>query len=238
MKTLLNPKYLPWYTLGFGFLAMIPALFLSLNGGTLPFLLLCVLALLLGGVLLWLTRDLKQAAKFSFNFPASLSGAIGTGAAGAGILAQLILRPHTGDFLGIACTILGVAAAAALFFMARCRYLGLHPSVVFPAAVCLFLMVDLICIYRVRSADPQVWHYCFSLLASVCLMLASYYDAAFAANMGDRRKHTLSRLAALFLCMVSIMLDENAVFYLAMGVWMFTGLCSLLPMPRSRRKAP
>ena len=239
MEKLLNPKYLPWAVLAAGILGFMLELILSATGADSGHALYILLWVLNVGVavLLWLgTRDLMQAPKYSFNFPPSRLGAAGAAAAAAGILITTVTKlPSATDLLTVLNVTLGFISTAALLFLSQCRWRGLHPSFLFHAVVCVFMMVDLICVYRLRSADPQIWKYCFSLLASVAVMLACYHNAAFSANAGDRKMHTLTHLAAVYLCLVSLPLVENPVFYLTMAAWIFSDLCNLTPMPRKMR---
>ncbi len=243
-KNLLNPKNLPWTCLWAGALGYFLVLIISLTGisgksltptGSVLYGLLWVIIAAVGGLFVYLTRDLQQGAKFRFNFPASNAGAIGAAAAAAGILITCFGKIGPADALAAADLILGLLSVGALGFIAYCRSKGLHPSVLFYTVICLYLMVDLICLYRLRSADPLVWKYCFSLLASVSVMLAAYQNAAFAANAGSRRMHTLSHLAAACLCLVCLPWSETPLFYLGMAAWMMTNYCNLTPMPRTRR---
>ena len=236
MEKLLNTKNLPWAVLAAGFLGFILELFLSSSGSTVLYGLVWVLTVGAAALLVWGTWDLKQAPKYGFNFPASLIGAAGTAAAAAGILISSVVKIFSvSDLLSVLDVILGAAAAASLLSLSQCRWKGLHPSLVFHGLVCIYLMVDLVCVYRLRSSDPQVWRYCFSVLASVAVMLSCYYDTAFAANAGNRKAHTIAHLSAVYLCLLSVPLGGNPIFYLTMAVWMFTNLCNLTPMPRETR---
>ena len=236
MEKLLHTKNLPWAVLAAGVLGLILELILSFSGSTVLYGFVWALTVVTGALLVWSTWDLVQAPKYSFNFPASLIGAAGTAAAAAGILISSVIKIFSiSDLLSILDVILGVGAAASLLFLSQCRWKGLHPSLVFPGLVCVYLMVDLVCVYRLRSSDPQVWRYCFSVLASVATMLSCYYDAAFAANTGNRKAHTISHLSAVYLCLLSVPLGGNPVFYLTMAAWMFTNLCNLTPMSRKTR---
>lgn len=236
MKKLLHTKNLPWAVLAAGVLGFILELILSSSGSSVLYGLVWALTIGTAGILVWGTRDLKQAPKYGFNFPASIIGAAGAAAAAAGVLICAVIKIFSvTDLLSVLDVTLGVGAAASLLFLSQCRWKGLHPSVVFHGLVCVYLMVDLICVYRLRSSDPQVWRYCFSVLASVSIMLSCYYDAAFAANSGNRKMHTLSHLAGVYLCLLSLPVGGNPVFYLTMAAWLFTNLCNLTPMPRGMR---
>ena len=236
MEKLLKTKNLPWAVLAAGILGFILELILSASGGTILYGLVWILTVGIAALLVWRTCDLKQAQKYSFNFPASVYGAAGAAAAAAGILISSMVKAFSiSDLLSVLDVILGLVAAAAMLFLSHCRRKGLHPSIVFHGLVCIYLMVDLVCVYRLRSSDPQVWKYCFSVLASVAIMLSCYYDAAFAANAGNRKMHTLSHLGAVYLCLLSLPLGGNPIFYLTMAAWLFTNLCNLSPTPRKTR---
>lgn len=184
------------------------------------------------------SSQLKQAAKYKFNFPASPVGAIGCAAAALGILIASVSSIFGGnDTMETATGILGLFSAAALSFLGFCRLKGRHPSILFHAVVCVHLMLYLVCLYRMWSSDPQIQDYCFSLLAVVCVMLASYYDAGFAANTGSRQMHTFFHLATVYFCLVSLPRCHDTLIHLALGVWMLTNLCDLTPMPRAFQKA-
>lgn len=195
-----------------------------------------VLTALTLGTIVYGTLNLKQAPKYSFNFPASLFSAIGAAVAAVCIL-FVAFSSFSGsrDLLGVLDGILGLIGAAALGFLSYCRYKGLHPSLIFHSVICAYLMVHLVCLYRLWSADPQIQDYAFSLLATVSLMLANYYSAAFDANFGQRRPHAAFHLAAVYFCIVSLPYSDNALFYIAMAAWMLTDLCNLTPMPKEVR---
>lgn len=182
------------------------------------------------------SSQLKQAAKYKFNFSASPVGAIGCAAAALGILIASVSGIFGGnDTMETATGILGLFSAAALSFLGFCRLKGRHPSILFHAVVCVHLMLYLVCLYRMWSSDPQIQDYAFGLLATVSLMLANYYSAGFDANFGQRRPHAAFHLAAVFFCIVSLPRCDSPLFYIAMAAWMITDLCNLTPMPKGVR---
>ena len=245
MQKLLKPNHLPWAVIGAGTLGFaLQMVFLvpgSNGAGMLPanhpvFVVLWILTVLVGILLVLGSRDLQQAPRYSFNFPPSVMGAAGAAVGAVGVLFSVLVNisgiSHTLVLLDV---VLGIFSAGALAFLSRCRLKGLHPSILFHAVICIYLMVDLICVYRLRSSDPQIQKYCFSLLASVSIMLASYYNAAFAANAGDRQKHTIFHLFAVFFCVMGLPWSDNPVFYLTLGFWMYTDLCNLSPISPKKR---
>ncbi len=193
-----------------------------------------VLILLTLGVLtglFFLSRYWQEGNKYSFNFPASPIAAAGTGLAALSILLYSIISlGSAADSIDILTLILGLASAAALGFCAWCRYLGKRPNFLFYLVVCVFFIFLLICQYRSWSTDPQVLDYAYGLLATVCLMLASYHRAAFAADQGKRSHYGFFALAALFFCCVSLTSWRDIALYLGTGAWMLTDICKLIPM--------
>lgn len=237
-------KYLPWSILSAGAVGMLLRIWMyagaeesgMLKPNHVPVWLLLLLTSAVVSVLIWMTWDLRQATKYSFNFPASLPGAVGRGVGAAGIAVTALTELlRGGDLLTGLTGVLGLTAAAGLVFLCQCRRKGRHPSLVFHGLVCLYLMLHLVCRYRQWCSWPQVADYCPNLLAEVCVMLAVYTDAAFDANCADRRQHTFFHLLAVFFCMVAIPYGGTPILSACMGVWMFTDLCSLIPMPGRKR---
>lgn len=246
MKQYLKPIYLPVATLALGILTMLMRFWLFGLGvddrGLLPaasfpdtfswILTALVIVLLVFGV-----RNLREATKYRFNFPASIPAAIGTAAGALGILITCMAELIAGaPRLGIFSSVLGIFAAATLGFLAHCRYDGKKPSFLFHSFICIYLMFHLISHYRIWSAYPQLQTYAFELLAIVFLMLACYQRAAFDAGRGDRRAYAFMTLAALFFCIAAIPGSVSAVFYIGCAVWMFTTLCSLKSLQNSSYK--
>ncbi len=249
MKRLLNPKYLPWLTLAAGGLGLLLRIWLYATGADKSGLLVgghpaeFFIWLLCAGVLVYLwfaSKPLVAAPKFGFNYPASLHGAAGCvlGALGIGHTSVTELLNRT-DNLALIAALLGIVATAALLFSALQRYKGTQPNILPHSAVCVYFMVRLISLYRHWSSDPQLQDYCFQLLAIVCLMLSAYYRAAFDVDMGRRRPLVVFHLAAVFFCCLSMINKSNVFFYLPVGIWAFTDLCSLAPMVlKPRANAP
>lgn len=198
-----------------------------------PFAATVLILLTLGVVagLFLLSRDWQAAAKYTYNFPANPIAALGTALAALSILIYSIsLLGGVADSIDLLAGILGLASAAALGFCAWCRYLGKRPNFLFYLVTCVFFVFLLICQYRSWSVDPQVLDYAYPLLATVCLMLASYHRAAFTADQGKRSHYGFFALAAVFFCCVSLTSWMDIVLYLGTGAWMLTDICKLTPM--------
>ena len=175
---------------------------------------------------------LVQAAKYSFNFPASAAGAAGSALAALGILiACMQSLSQSSDIVTLICLILGFVSVPALGYGAWCRLKGLTPPFLTHSIVCLFWMMRLVCQYRIWSPDPQLQNYSFQLLATVFLMLSSFHRAAFDADVGQRRMCAIFQLGAVYLCMIAIPGCADWPLYLCCGIWTALNLCSLIPMP-------
>lgn len=249
MKKNLNLKLLPWLSLAAGIIGLALRFWqLSTENdrgfivrGHISGILLIALTLVLLAVLVIAVQSLEQAGKYGYNFPASLSGGIGT-CIGAvcfcvASMADLLAIGHNGAtawsaFAAWVTPILGILSAVSLIFVAKCRWKGQHPNTLFHIIVCFWLVLRLLSLYRQWSADPQVQDYCYPLLAMVCLMLSTYQRATFDANFGKRKLYTLFNLAGVYFCCLSLAGPEDILFYLGAGCWLFTDQCSLNPMPK------
>ena len=243
MKKILKPDLLPLLVLAAGVIGMLLQLWQYVGGtdekglilrGHISAILLGILTVLVLVLILLGTWNLREGNQYRYNFPASLSGCVGAGMAAVMILVTAVGNLVTWkDLLILVTGIVGLLAGAAMVVICAGRLRGRQVSFLFPLVVCVFLMLHLICQYRVWSGEPQLLSYCYPLLATVCVMLSAYQDAAFAGNWGNRRAHAALHLAAVYFCWVSLIGDHTPLFYFAMGAWMLTDMCRLLPMPRS-----
>lgn len=248
MKQYLKPVFLPVIALAGGILTMLMRFWLFglgvddrglLPAASFPDIFSWILTGLIIALLIFGVRDLREATKYRFNFPASMPAAVGMALGALGILITSLTELFAGaPRLGISSAALGMFAAAALGFLAYCRKDGKKPSFLFHSFICIFLMFHLVSHYRIWSAYPQLQTYAFELMAIVFLMLACYQRAAFDAGKGDRRAYVFMTLCACFFCIAAIPGSVNAIFYLGCAAWMFTTLCSLktLSTPSSKNE--
>lgn len=241
LKKLFHPKYLPEFCLGCGALCAAVRwwLFASadskglLDSGHPGHWLTWVITAVAMVCLFLGTRNLRQAPKYSFNFPASTVSAIGRWAAAAIVLWCSLSDAVSGaDSLTKLTAGVGLGAAVVLGFLGWFRMIGKRPTMLLHTFLCIYLMLRLVCMYRLWSSDPQIQTYCFSLLATVSLMLSVYYGASFDAKAANRRAHALTHLAAVYFCIAALPHSTDPLFYAAMAVWMVTDLCCLTPLPR------
>ena len=242
MKKYLKTELLPLIVLAAGIFGLLLKLWQSIAGTDEGGLLLRghisgILLVILSVTVLVLTGagvfSLKEGTSYRRNFPASLTSCIGAGAAAIGIAVTAVnylSRPK--DLLSLVAGVLAVLAALCLLFLSYCRFRGQQPNLLFHICVCIFLMLHLICQYRVFSNEPQVQTYCYPLLATVCIMLSCYQSASFAGNYGNRGAHAFFHLSAVYFCCLCLVDSHAPFFYLTTGTWMLTDLCNLRPMSR------
>ena len=115
------------------------------------------------------------------------------------------------------------ACASAL---ALCRRKHLKPHELIHVVILVFLMFHAVARYRTWSITPQLQLYVFQLFASVFLILHTFYRGSITGKRSSQQWHVFTCQAALFFCCLSLTGDDFP-FYLAMGAWTATDLCSL-----------
>ena len=236
MKKLTKPSILPLFTLTTGILGLALRAWLFFDGTDEKGLLVShhpanaltlILTALVLAVLFICIRPLKAVDRYQQLFPGSVFPAMGYIAAAAGIawvnFRDLSLRADTITILSL---ILGILAAVSLFILAYCRLKRIRPVCYFHVLITFYLMFHLISQYRLWCAEPQLQIYFFPLLASVFLMLTGYHSAVLDARKSSRRWLVFCNQGALFCCCLSLWSD-SWFFYLTMGFWMLSSLCSL-----------
>lgn len=233
-------QFLPLFTLIAGIVGLVLRLWLFRTGvdekgllvsshpaNTLAFILTALVMV----ILLLAIKPLEPLGRYQKLFPASIWAAVGCAAAAAGILVsafyEISLR-H--DLVTIVTLVLAVLAAASLVIIAICRKQGKRPHFLLQGVITVYLMLHLVSQYRLWSAEPQLQIYFFQLLASVFLMLTTYHGTVLDAQKGSRRWYVFCNQAALFCCCMSLT-GSVWPFYLAMGAFCATNVCSLYYKP-------
>lgn len=241
MKKLLNATNLPWFVLAAGVIGIGLRFWLLSTG-------IDKTGLLVSGhpadILLWLltaatavfvivkSLPLVEAAKYTFNFPASPMGAVGEGLLALGILAASILSLlDSAAPLAAVTAIVGFLSAIVLAFCAFCRWKGIQPPFLLRSFLCIYWVLRLVCLYQLWSPEPQLQSYVFQLFANVFMMLSFYQRTAFDADFGNRRAHAIYHLAAAFFSCLSLIGSWDWFLYGACALWAITDLCRLIPMP-------
>ena len=240
MKRFINPHNLPLWIILTGGIGLLLRVWMMTAGvdqsgfiitSHFAAIALMILVVAVVAALFYLTRDLLEATKYSFNFPASDFSGFGIYIAAAGIFICSFLEIFTvADGLEIFTAVLGLVTTLLLFFIGYCRRRGIAPPMLLHIGICLYLMIRLICYYRHWSSDPQILDYCFQLVATSCLMLATFQRASFDVENGNRRPYAFFSLTAIFFSCLSLVGWNNIVFFLSVIVWQITNLCSLIPL--------
>ncbi len=244
MNKLLKPAYLPYLAPAAGVVGLLLRIWLfSTNVDSTGYLVLghpaqVLLWVLTVGVLLVLffgTRALPQVSKYSFLFPASAVGGIGCCLGGFSLVIVSILSlTAKPDGLTAIVSIMGLVSAMCLLLIGYNHWYGQRSHPILHAVICIFLMLRLVCQYRHWCSDPQTMDYCFQLLATVFLMLASYHRTAFSVKSGKRSSYVFYHLAAVYFCLLSLWRSDSFIFYFGTGVWMCTDLCNLSTKPKRK----
>lgn len=186
-----------------------------LTACTLAALAICVIPLKL------LPRRHRRIFRKTFYAP------MGCTAAAIGILItgmQQLLKEQNG--LNAILMVLAFVAAICFGFLAFARQKGSRPHYMVHAGIIVYLMLNLVCQYRVWSPEPQLGLYFFPLMACVCLMFSAYQALCLDLQKEDRRAYAFFNQAALFFCMVSLA-GAQRYFYLGMGIYCATNLCTM-----------
>ena len=140
--------------------------------------------------------------------------------------------------MGIACFLfldqgmLGKAAAAVAAVTAALSLVSLvdskkklpAPAVDIPMII--FFLLCLLSRYQVWSAEPELQRYAFSLLALVCLMMATYQRSAILLGMAKGPFFLASGCLGVYFAFAACADPESTVMFLFLGVWMFAELGS------------
>lgn len=198
-----------------------------------PSIALIVMGGAFGLYLLLLTRSLGGSGTYHEAFPRCiLSGALVL--AGAVELALFLLSQGFANQVEM---VLCLAAVGSMAVTGLLRMFGKRPWFIFNGVVCLFFMYRMLMNYRGWSADPQLQDYAYQMIACCFLMLAAFQRTCCDAGIIDRKRLVFTALVAAFCCLAS-MGDDNAIFYLACGLWAAGSLCSLAQFPEDAGEPP
>lgn len=235
--SLLRPSILPYFTLIAGAVGLVlRAIYLKTQmdpGGLLtanhP---LSILTYILTAVTLAVVAVCVLPLKilprrYRRPFRKTTRAALGCTAAGIGtLIANMLQLIEQETPFNMIITIMSFVVAACFGFLAYARQKGTRPHYLVHAGIIVYLMLNLVFQYRLWSPQPQLNLYFFPLMASVCLMFAAYQALCLDIRKEDRRGYAFFNQAALFFCCLSLV-DSQWIFYLGMGIYCATNLCSL-----------
>lgn len=236
MKLSFEPKRIPLLLgtaglAGFGLRCWLSATGVDASGLLMPrhpagtlLLLLSAVALL---TLFLHARALTGSAAYGKLFPRSVTAAVGCGVAVIGVLYSGAYEAiHSRDSIAIIAGIASIPAAVSLSFLCFCRLKRVRPNPVFSGCITLYFVLHLISQYRGWSAQPQVMVYLFPLLASVFLMLGSYYRTSLDTGNSCLQQYVFFQYGAMFFCCLSLQ-GTLLPYYLSMAIWAATTNCRL-----------
>lgn len=245
MKKFLKPATLPWFVLLTGGIGIALRFWLLssmdanglLKAGHPAGILLWVLTAITAAVVIYGCLPLLEANKYTYNFPSTPIGALGEGILALGVLfTGIFTLLDSPDTLSIATAVVGFLSVPMLLLCAFYRWKGVKPSFLLHGFACIFWVLRLISLYRIWSPEPQLQRYIFPLLSNIFVMLAFYQRTSFDANIGKRRTHAITHLAAAFFCCLSLAGSEDWYLYGVGALWAITDLCRLTPMPKKPKK--
>ena len=233
MNHLSKPGLFPWFSLLTGLIGLsLQSLLLSAvdKSGLLPvghfgsIMTYILLAVTLGVCFLTLRRATVSQA-YSRQFPRSYIAAAGNAIGAAGLLYCTFTLTAAGVF-GILLRVTSALSGVILLVMAFCRIKEQRPHYLLRCVVTVYLMLRAVTCCRLWGSEPQIQLFFFPLLASLFLVLASYYRTELDAKNGDCRRYAFFNQAALFCCCLSIP-GESGLFYLLSAIWMAADSCVL-----------
>lgn len=241
MKLSVNPKQLPLLTLGAGGLCFVLRLWyfssrdekgLLASGHFANTLCYLIFAAALALIVLC-ARKLPDSGRYQRLFPASLFPAIGCAAGALGIVYTCITEVTTHAKLAGIGLVIGVAAAVCLVLIGLSRFKGQRPSVYLFAVLALYLIIHVLIQVRDWNKESQQSVIFFPLLASLFLLVCTYFHANLVLKQEGIRSFVFFQNAALLLCCISLK-GSCTIFYLGMAIWLGCDLC----LPRQSRKQP
>lgn len=188
------------------------------------------IAVLTGAILvvaaLWKAKGMEIPEE---NSPA-LVPALGHGVM-AGVILMMLLGDdfRSGETVSLVQKVLGIVCVPGLVWNGICRVRGKTPCFLFHGAVSLFLLMHLICQYRMWSANPQLQDYVFDMLAGAALTLFGYYCAADSAGMGNRLMQLATGLMGMMLSIVALSGTDYPALFVGGAIWAATNLHALTP---------
>ena len=192
-------------------------------------------AVVLGGglALVLAASQLKGSDLYGDNFTPSIPAFCGNALMCATVLAMVLYQVlPMSEKVNLVWKALGFLTAPGLLWVAICRSMGKKPFFGVHGGLCVFLLLYLISRYQGWSGNPQMQDYVFELLASVALILFSYYCTAFEADSGSRRMQLATGLLAVLLCGAAIPCSEFPNLYICGLIWAATDLCCPFQPPK------
>ena len=239
MKLSVNSKQLPLLTLGAGGLCLALRIWYFASRDAKGLLAsshfantLCYLVFAAALALIVLcVRGLPNGERYQRLFPAGLFPAIGCAAGAMGILYTCISEVTSHAKLAGLGLVVGILAAACLALIGLMRFQGKRPSLYLFAVLALYLIIHVLIQVRDWNKETQQSVIFFPLLASLFLLVCTYFHANLTLKQDGVRNFVFFQQAALLLCCISLK-GSCTIFYLGMAIWLGCDLC----LPQQVRK--
>lgn len=127
----------------------------------------------------------------------------------------------------------GILAALCMMVIGVGRFRDRPAPAAIHLLLCAYLVAKLIVDFKHWSIDPAILDYCFSLLAMICAMCATYHLCGFCFDKGRRGKAAFWCLMGVFFTGVTLA-DGGAADRLitgGLGLWLLTNGWQLLETP-------
>ena len=123
--------------------------------------------------------------------------------------------------LGNLWRILGIASALCLIWSTWCTFRRKNTPFLLSLAPCLFWLTHLIDNYRGWSGQPQLQSYLFALLATMFMVLFTYYTAADSVGLGKPRLRVFAGLSAGYLCLAAMLPgpEKTQLLFFTSALW-------------------
>ena len=232
MKPSLNLKQLPLLTLGAGGLGLVLRIWYFTSRDAKGLLAsahiantLCYLVFAAALALIVLSvRKLPDEGRYSQLFSSGILPAVGCFAGAAGIVYTCISETGAQVLLSGLGLVIGLLAALSLVLIGLMRFKGQRPNLYLFAVICLYLIIHVLIQVRDWNKESQQTIIFFPLLASLFLLICTYFHARLALKQEGLRNFVFFQQAALLLCCISLN-GDCTIFYLGMAAWLGCDLC-------------
>lgn len=226
MKDSLHRGIFPWFALFTGVIGLALQSWLYSSADSRGLLqsphVACIFSLLLLiitlGACLFVISKTATATSYGALFPRSAPAAAGIVISAIGMVFSAFSMPASG-VLKLLMPICGALAGGALLVTAYCRFQGLRPHCLLHSAVAVFFIVRTMACCQSWGSEPQLQLYLFPLLASLFLLIASYYRAELDVMAKNSLRYVFFSQGALMCCLASAS-HSQGLFYLSAALWL------------------
>lgn len=192
-------------------------------------ILLCLLSIGIVAFLWLLSRHAGERQTYPDNFSKSIAGAatyiiLALVLAYSGITSLVLAT----DLLAQLTAIASMLSAITLAVAGIERFCGNQPVFFVHMVPCIYFALRLFDIGRDFGANPDLYSFLFSFLASLCLIPAYYWLWSFDVNLGNRQRSLFWSLTAAFFCLLATFdVEQGWALYMLHAAVLLSNLCRL-----------